>query len=63
MEHWWNDIGREKPKYLNKHLSQCHFNHHRSHIDLESKPGLRGKRLAINNLSHSTHLQGKSEER
>jgi hypothetical protein len=59
MEHWWNDIGRGKPKYLNKYLSQCHFNHHKSHTDLESNPGLRGKRLAINSLSQALTFNAK----
>jgi len=54
MEHWLNDIGKGKPKYLNKYPSQCHFNHHIPHIDLESNPDPCGKRLAINSLSHST---------
>jgi hypothetical protein len=28
MEHWWNKIYRQKPKYSEKILSQCHFVHH-----------------------------------
>jgi hypothetical protein len=27
MEHWWNEIDREKPKYSGKNLSQFHFVH------------------------------------
>ena len=27
MEHWWNEIDREKPKYSGKNLSQLHFVH------------------------------------
>jgi hypothetical protein len=33
MEHWWNEIDREKPKYSEKNLFQCQFVHHKSHMD------------------------------
>jgi hypothetical protein len=33
MEHWWNETDREKLKYSAKNLSQCHFVHHKSHMD------------------------------
>ena len=33
MEHQWNEIDRGKPKYSRKNLCQCHFVHHKSHIN------------------------------
>jgi hypothetical protein len=32
-EHRWNKSDRGKPKYSGKNLSQCHFVHHKSHMD------------------------------
>jgi hypothetical protein len=37
MVHRWNDIDRGKPKYSEKNLSQCHFVHHKPHMD---RPGI-----------------------
>jgi hypothetical protein len=37
MEHRWNEIDRGKPKYSEKNLSQCHFVHHKFHMD---RPGI-----------------------
>jgi len=33
MDHWWNEAEKRKPNYWEKHLSQCHFVHHWSHMD------------------------------
>jgi hypothetical protein len=33
MEHQWNGIDREKPKYSRRNLPQCYFVHHKSHVD------------------------------
>jgi hypothetical protein len=32
-EQRWNETDRGKPKYSEKNLSQCHFVHHKSHMD------------------------------
>jgi hypothetical protein len=33
MDHRCNETDREKPNYSEKNLSQCHFVHHKSHMD------------------------------
>jgi hypothetical protein len=33
MEYWWSDIARKNLKYWEKNLYQCHFVHHKSHMD------------------------------
>jgi hypothetical protein len=54
-ERLWNDIDRGKPKNSEKNLSQCHFVHHKSHIDSPCAiPGLQKERPAANRLSHGT---------
>jgi hypothetical protein len=30
---WWNDIDKGKPKNSEKNVLQCHFVHHKSHMD------------------------------
>jgi hypothetical protein len=37
MENRWNKIYRGKPKYSGGNVSQCHFVHHKSHMD---RPGI-----------------------
>jgi hypothetical protein len=33
MKHRWNETDRGKLKYSRKNLSQCHFLHHKAHMD------------------------------
>jgi hypothetical protein len=40
-EHRWKDTERRRPKYLEKYQYQCHFVHHKSHMnwpEIEPKP-------------------------
>jgi hypothetical protein len=32
VDHSWNDTDREKLKYTEKNLSECHFVYHKSHM-------------------------------
>jgi hypothetical protein len=48
MEHRWNETDRRKPKYSGKNLFQCHFVHHKSHMDwpgIETVSAVGGRRL------------------
>jgi hypothetical protein len=43
MEHWRGDAANEKPKYWEKHQSQCHFAYHKSYMnwpEIEPRPPL-----------------------
>jgi hypothetical protein len=35
-ERWWNNTDRQKSKNSEKTLFQCHFVHHKSHMDWAS---------------------------
>jgi hypothetical protein len=37
MDHQWNEVDREKPRYSGKNLSQYHFVHQKFNMD---RPGI-----------------------
>jgi hypothetical protein len=39
MEPWWNDTDKVKVTKSEKNLFQCHFIHHKSHMDWASTVG------------------------
>jgi len=50
-------MDRGKQKYSEKHLSQYHLVHHKSHVDWPGiEPGPHSDRPATNCLSHDMHL-------
>jgi hypothetical protein len=54
-EHWWDDTDREKPKYLERNLSQRHFVHKESQTEWPGiEAGPRDERRATNRLNHGT---------
>jgi hypothetical protein len=58
MKHWWNNTDREKLMHSEKSLSQCHFIHHKSHMDLAGIfSNLRDERPMANSLHHGTALK------
>jgi hypothetical protein len=41
MDRWWNDTGRGTHTYSEKIVVDCHFVHHKSHVDWPGlEPGL-----------------------
>jgi hypothetical protein len=56
MEHWWNDNDKEKPKYLEKNLSQYHFVHRKPYMVVVLKAGICSDRLATNRCHSSRNV-------
>jgi hypothetical protein len=55
MEHRWNEIDREKPKYSGKTCPSVTLSTiNPTGTDPGSNPGLRGRRPAANRLNHGT---------
>jgi hypothetical protein len=52
LEWYWQG----KRKNWEENLSQHHFVHHKSHMDLDADPGLRGENPATNHLSYGTAM-------
>jgi hypothetical protein len=62
MEHRWNEIYREKPKYSGKNLSQCHFVHHKPQMDWPGiEPGLPQATQLLKGIKHSVGKSLKSQ--
>jgi len=53
MEHFWNGTDKQKPRYSEKNLSQCHLVHHQF---LELNVYLQGDRPLANYLNHGTDI-------
>jgi len=59
MEHWRNDADRENPKYSGRKMSQCHFVHHKAHMDGNGvEPGLFWRQTGYQstNPRHGLHI-------
>jgi hypothetical protein len=58
MEHWWNDIDRGKPKYLEKNLPTATLSTtYSTWTDLGVNPGFCGRGWAYNHLIRGMALK------